>query len=301
MSTDRLLAAAEVTKLARQLAADEAELDFLRALPSASLQAFRDSVTDLLFAHDADRLGRVAAGSRLVPVPVAARAAEMSLGPMLCAAVAGAVDVDRGVAIASRLRTPFLAETAAQLDPRRAEGLLGRMPADLVVEVAGEMSRRGDHITMGRFVAVLPDATLAAAMPALTDADLLKTGFLLEDKSRMDALVDLVRDRMPGIIQAAHDEDMWSEALFLLALIDEEKQRFVAEVTAELGEEVLDSLLASVQRLDAWDLLVPITLSLEEDVLAVYAGRPVVAEAEAAIRAAAERAGVDADRLLALR
>ena len=63
---------------------------------------------------------------------------------------------------------------------RRAATLISAMPAKLVAEAAKELLQRDEHITMGRFVGVLPDESLRAAAPVMGDADLLRMKSTIE-------------------------------------------------------------------------------------------------------------------------
>ncbi|WP_194818552.1 hypothetical protein [Nocardia sp. XZ_19_385] len=275
--TTQLLVRAETTKLARLLdVSDPVQLEFLSGLSPAAIRAFRERATDLLFDRDAQRLQRVAAASKLVPTAISAKAAERAFGPVLCAAVAGSVEPAQAVSIAKALPAKFLAETAVQLDPRRTAAVIAEVPPRLVAQVAKELFARGDHVTMGRFVGVVPEASMRAALPEASDADLLRIGFLLEDKSSMDTLLGIVEDRIPGVIRAACEQDLWAEAIDLLDTVDQANRAKIGDIAAGLGDDVLDALIEAVRELDAWATLLPVTSAMSQDSLRVLAARPVV-------------------------
>ncbi|MFG1793822.1 hypothetical protein [Nocardia sp. NPDC049149] len=278
MST-QLMARAEATKLARLLElSDPAALDFLTGLSPDAIREFRERATDLLFDGDAARMKRIAAAAKLVPTVISAKAAERAFGPVLCAAVAGSVEPSRAVDIAKALPARFLAETAIQLDPRRTADIIAAVPAKLVVAVAKELGGRGDHVTMSRFVGVVPEESMRAAVPVLGDADLLRVGFLMEDKSAVDRLMGLVTDRLAGVILAAHEHDLWVEGLDLLDSVGPQNRAVLGDLAAGLGGEVLDSLVAAVRELDAWEALLPVTSAMNPDSLRAFAERPAVQE-----------------------
>ena len=271
---------AEITKLCRLLGVDPAELRFLETMPSAALRALRLSATDFLFDRDADMLSRVAAGSKLVPIPLSAKIAQAAFGPLLCAAVSGLLDPDRAVRTAQRLPIPFLADVAVEMDPRRAAAVIAQMPADIVTAVGVELVKRGEHVTMGRFVTFLPPATLRQALDAIPDADLLRTAFVLEDKSGLDQLMDIAHGRLAGIIAAAYEQDLWAEALDLLDHLDADHRRELGDVTATQPDRVLGAMIAAAHRLGAWDSLLPMTAAMSHDSLARFARVPAVHEPE---------------------
>jgi hypothetical protein len=210
---------AEILKLARVLDVPPESLDYLARVDADDLQAFREQVTDSLFDAHLTVLERMALAARLIPAPILAKIAEQVFGPLLCARIAGLVDVSRGVEVAKRLEPQFLAEVATQLDPRRASAIIARIPLDTVVAVAAELARREDWITLGRFVGHLPDETVRRSLDVVDDAGLLRIAFVLDDKRRIGHVMSLLPDgRLARLITAAGaDEELWAPALDMLA------------------------------------------------------------------------------------
>ncbi len=273
----KLLARAETTKLARLLdISDPGALEFLTELPPEAIRAFRERATDLLFDADGVKLKRVAAAAKLVPTPIAAKAAERAFGPGLCAAVAAQVEPARAVDIAKALPPQFLAEATIQLDPRRTAQIIPRVPTPMVVAVARELLSRGEHVTLGRFVGVVSEEMMRAAAEVMDDTDLLRTGYLLEDKSSMDNLLEIVVDRLPGVVRAAHEQTMWAEGIDLLDTVNPANRARIGDLSAQLGDEVLDSLVHAVHELDAWATLLPVTAAMSPQSLTLFAARPIV-------------------------
>ena len=278
--SESLERSAEIVKLARLLDVPTGELDFLDELPAAVLREFRSSATDLLFERDAAQLHRVAASSRLVPIPLAAKVAQLAFGPLLCAAVSGLLEPDRAVRTAVRMPTRFLADVAAAMDPRRAAAVIAAMPATVVTDVGVDLVARGDHVTTGRFVGFLPRTSLEPALGAFDDADLLRIAFVLEDKDRLDELLELAQDRLGRLLVAAHEHDLWSEALDLVGHLNEEHLRTLGEVAAAQPDEVLTPMIEAAQRVDAWAELLPVTALMSEAALARFAALPAVHRTE---------------------
>ena len=232
-------ARAEILKLARLLHCSPERLDYLEAVPPEEIRQLRDRVTDLLFdAHDAT-LSRLVAASRLLPVALVALMGERAFGPMLSARLAGRLDPERAVEAAARLSAPFLAEVAVELDPRRAKTALAGIPPDRVAEVTRELARRGEFVAMGRLVGYLPPETLAVAVTALTDGELLRAAFVMEEKERVEELAEaLGEQRLEAIIEAAEREDLWVEAIDLLGHLGPERQAALVEIARErLGDD----------------------------------------------------------------
>lgn len=275
--SERLDREAEMIKLARLLGVEAKEIEYLEQIPSLDLRAFRDQVTDRLFAGDAERLGRVAAASKLVPVPLTVKVAQAAFGPLLCAATAGQLDPRHAVKVASRCPTTFLADIAITLDPRRAPDVIAAVPTPLVVAVAKELIARDEHVTMGRFVSYLRPDTLRAAVPEIPDdGDLLKVAFVMEGKDKLDDLLDLARDRIPGLIRTAYDEDLWSEVLDLVGHLSAENLSELGDIAAAEDDGLLDALVRAAHALSAWDTVLPITAAMSPESLHRFAALPSI-------------------------
>jgi hypothetical protein len=263
--SERLEARAEVIKLARLLSVDDGELAFLEALPPSELRQFREQATNRLFDAGARMLGRVGAAARLVPSGVAATIAQRSFGPLLCARAAGTVDTDKAIDVAKRLPPEFLADVTVEIDPRRVADIIANVPESLVVPVARELGRREEHVTMGRFIAYVPDHAIAAAIGALDDEAMLRTAFVLEDKDRIDHAIGLLPpERLPGILRRASELGIWPEALDLLDHLSEERRGPIADVVADLDEAVVAELVVAVHAAGLWDGLLPVVRTMSE-------------------------------------
>lgn len=186
---------AEILKLARLLARDPERLAYLGKVPLEDLRALRERVTEVLFtAHEA-ALRRLAAASRLLPVGLVASLGQNTFGAMLSARITGLLEPDRAVEVAARLPTRFLADAAIELDPRRASAVVAGIPPARISEITAELARRGEYVTMGRFVGHLDDAALAAALRILDDQDLVQTLVVMEERPDVDRLVRLTNRR----------------------------------------------------------------------------------------------------------
>jgi hypothetical protein len=240
---------AEILKLARVLDVEPERLEYLARVDADDLKAFREQVTDTLFDANIAVLQRMALAARLLPGGVLAKIAEKVFGPLLCARIAGLVDVARGVDVAKRLHPRFLAEVAAELDPRRASAIITRIPLDTVLAVAAELARKEDWITLGRFVGHLPDPTVRRALEQIDDAGLLRIAFVLDDKSRIDHVVGLLpADRLGGLLTAAgRDEDLWTPALDLLTHLSEPRRATLKPLLGGLPSGLRERAQATIR------------------------------------------------------
>ncbi|CRK56234.1 hypothetical protein [Alloactinosynnema sp. L-07] len=218
-----MTAATEIAKLARLLGDQPERFAYLADLPVSDLRVLREKATDVLFDANRAVFERIAAASKLVPTGVTAAVAQKAFGPLLCARVAGVLEPERAIDIAGRLPVDFLADVAAELDPRRAAGVLAALPAGPVVAVGTELARRGDYVTMGRFIGELPASALKATVEALDTEAILRTAAFSE-----------VEDRFAEIF----------------AMIPDAKVAEVARVFAEASDELGEAVLPVLRNLD---------------------------------------------------
>ena len=297
--SETLERAAEITKLARLLDVPPKELGYLESLPADALRSFRLQATDRLFARDAGRLHRVAGATKLLPVPLTVKIAQVAFGPVLCAATAGLLDPPHAVKVAAKCPTAFLADITVHLDPRRAPEVIAAVPSRLVVAVATELLARDEHVTMGRFVSYLSRETLRASIQEIReDADLLRVAFVMEGKEKLNDLIDIARDRIPGLVRSAYEQNLWAEALDLIGHLNLENLGQIAEVTTAHDDEVLTAIVRAAHDLDAWDDLLPVTTAMSPASLDRFATLPAVRE-DAVLRRIVETA-LDGPQWLAL-
>lgn len=273
--TEVLQHRAERLKLARLLSVEVDHLPALEEVPAGDLAELRRLATDRLFDESARALGRVGAASRLVPAPVVATIALKAFGPLLCARAAGAIDPGKAVDVARRLPADFLADVTVELDPRRVATIIAGVPESLVIPVATELARRGEHVTMGRFLAFVADDALRAAMGALDDETMLRTAFVLEHKDRLDHAVGLLPpERVPSILRCAAEHGLWAEALDLLGQLSDDRLGPIADDLSAAGEDVVGGLVEAACAADLWPVLLPVVRLASQEACARFASSP---------------------------
>jgi Mg/Co/Ni transporter MgtE len=208
---------AELAKLARLLGLDGPDsLACAHDVPAEQLRAYRAAVTDLLFEDERALLQRTAAAAKLLPAARLAKIGERALGPLICARLTGLLDPARAAEISAHLSIDFLAQLAAELDPRRVVAVLTNTPPTRVLAIALAMAARKEHVAMGRFVAYLDRATLAACVEELTDEDMLRVAFVLDDKQRLGEVVELIgQERTQRMLDGAGASGLGEQALDL--------------------------------------------------------------------------------------
>ena len=258
---------AEILKLARLLGARAETLAFLEKLDTGALRQLRERTTAALYDADHHHFHRVASASKLLPASVTALIAEKALGPFLCARIAGLLPASRAVDIARRLHSGFLADVCLDIDPRHVRDLIAGVPADRVVDVAMELARRREYITMARFVDCLPEPAMRAILGALRDnAALLRIGFFVEDPAALSDVIRMLPEaRLHNMIVAAieGDAELWPEALALINSIAEPQRRHMAAIASRLDDARLQRLVQRTQEQALWPSLLPLVTEME--------------------------------------
>jgi hypothetical protein len=212
----RIATRSEIARLAVLLAVEPSDLEFLLDVDPGSIRQLSDQLVDVLHDSAADGFRRIAAAARLIPAPLAASVAERALGPASCALIAGSVDRSKALDIARRLRPEFLAEVAVHLDPRRIGGMLSELPVDRIVAAAVELVVNGHHLTVARLAACIDGSTIRAVVMAISDDDLLRIAFVIDDTTLIDDITaELADDRLLTVARTIRDAELWLEGLAL--------------------------------------------------------------------------------------
>jgi hypothetical protein len=283
----------EILKLARLLRLDPSELEYLEQVPAEDLRALREQVTEVLFSASSQALGRLAAASKLLPIKVVAVIGERAFGAVLAARIAGMLDPERAVEMANTMPIEFLADVAIELDPRRASAVISLIPPQRIAEITKVLLRRGEYVTMGRFVGHLGDAALRAALGVMSDAELLRVGFVLESKDGLGELIGMLpQQRLDKVVDVAAQEGLWVEVLDLLSHLSEERRAELAGHAGELDDRALHQLVHDASQSGLLVELLPLVAVLPDASQRRLAGE--VARLEPAQREQIERFARDA-------
>ncbi len=242
-----LAARAEVIKLARTLDVDPKEIDFLRTAPPENIRAFRRATTTALDAPFRTFTSRLAKAGTLLPSAVAAKIATAFFGPMLSGSIVSELPPGKAAALIGHVPLDFLADTAQYLDPDAAAPLVRALDSRTMVPIMQELLRRGDHVTVARFVNAVTDRQLREVIPLVTSGDdLLLTALNVESGQRLDAILTaLPDDRIRDLLRAAQQRDLFGEATPLLAALTPATLARLTDLAAELGPDVSDGLAAA--------------------------------------------------------
>jgi hypothetical protein len=253
---------AEQIKLARLLNTETENLAFLNTLSSDDLHDLRMACATHLLHRQRAQFKRVATASKLLPTVLLALIAERTLGPLLCARIAGEIDTRRAIDIALHLSPEFMAAAAIHMDTERARELTAALPITSVITIAQAMVKEKEFITLGDLVGTLPLYIIEAVVRNLQDGEsLLRIAFFIENPERLNEIMAVLpTELLQKTIQAAADErtDLWPHALALMSVVAPAWQVRLANMACEGGADTLTGMINGVTRHNLWNTALPL-------------------------------------------
>jgi hypothetical protein len=263
------------------LGVDAEALGFLDRVAAEQLRALRVAIYEVLYREDRVLFGRMAAVARRLPVALTLQIAER-LGPLLTARVASEMPSGRGVEIAERMSTTFAADVCVDLDPRRTRDLIAHLSTGWMVEVALELARRGDFVTMSRFVDFVSDEAVQGVVEAMEDeAALLRVAYYMGEKNRMDHFFRMLPPkRLEALILRVEDDpdELLPALLSLLIHVSYGLKRELGNIAAAQDESVLTGYVRATQRLDLWPDILPVVAAMSELFRGKVVNLPILSE-----------------------
>ena len=252
-----LLVRVELTKLAHELGVDVADVEVLDELSREELVELRGLVSHALFAPHEHRFGRFAAMARLVPAGLAAKSAEVALGPVMTARVAAVTEPELAVRMASHVSPAFMARMSPHLDPSKIEGILSGLPESTVVDVGRRLVEAREHIALGRFISFVPVTTSVQVVADAAPLELLQIALFTEDPASLDAVIaELPDERIVGVLVAAEDGGVMDDAVTMQAPLSTATRTRILALAAGTDEKVRETLIRSVSHHRTWGQVV---------------------------------------------
>lgn len=229
----------EITRLASLLRISEDALSFLDGQDHAVLRELRETLTDRLFDANREILVGLARTTKIVPGAVAAKIATMAFPPQLAARVAGVMETDAAVSLASRVPVDFLADLAPSIDPRRIAPILEKLPSKILVDAGEILGQRGEYIAMADFVGVLSDEQIERTLRVLSDEALVRTGQVIEDPARVATILQMLpHRRLQGVVETSARLGEWDAVRRARPHLCEASRTALLAVADDLGVEV---------------------------------------------------------------
>jgi hypothetical protein len=225
----------ELLRLARVLGTTADELGALEDAPLEDLRALRDAVADRLLERSREQFSRAVAFADVIPGPVAAKLAQHVMGPVLGGRAAALLTPAKAADLAGRLPADFLADVACHVDIRKVQPLLSGIDRATMAAAGAHLREREEWVVLGAFVGYVEDDVVADLLDGFDGEALLRSGVVIEDARRIDAVLGMLSDaRLDGLLDAAFEHDLWAE---------------IASLNVHLGDRQLRRITDAVQRL----------------------------------------------------
>ena len=268
-----LLQHVELVKLAHDLGVDLEDVEFLGSLTEGDLSRLRGAVNHALFAPHETRFARMAGMGRHVPLALAAKGAQLALGPLIAARVAAVTDPELAVRLVGHLDVGFLARMTPYIDPAKVAGIVARLPRDVVVATGEKVLEARDYIPLGRFVAHVDVDTAVEVARTAPPEDLLQIAIYTDDRDALGRMINRIDEEVLGeVLTYAAEAGAIDDASTLLALIPVDARLRVVRVATGLEDDVRQALRDSVARNGLEEALDPVRARLTEDELRLLDG-----------------------------
>jgi len=265
-----LASRAEVMKLEQQLGCGSegmAALPQLAEVPADVLRHVRLAISERCARHEREPLQRLARWARWLPFRLTAILVRLRLSPLLTARLAGLLPANLTARLAEFLPPALLAEVAIRLDARAARELIRLLPLPRIMGIADVLLARRDHLTLGRFVTLVPDEVVQAVAAQVPDEiDLLQIVFGVDVPAQVDHLVRLLPpERIERALLLLADETHkphWPALLALVSHVGSHLQAELGEQAAALGDNVLNAIVQTAHEQVLWEDLLPVVANL---------------------------------------
>lgn len=227
----------ELLRLARVLGVSADELGALDGADVADLRALRHHVADRLLERNREQFSRAVQFGDVVPGALAAKLAQHVMGPVLGGRAAALMAPAKAGDLAGRLPADFLADVACHVDVRHVGPLLVDIDRATLAAAGEHLRRRGEWVVLGAFVGHLDDDVVGGLLGGFDGEALLRSGVVIEDPSRIDAVLGMLDDaRLDGLLQAADEHALWGD---------------IVALNVHLGDEQLGRVTAAIERMSS--------------------------------------------------
>lgn len=281
----------ELAKLKHELQhrLEDPALDFLADFTADEIAVLRHRVIATRHARHEHRFTRIAGLTRMVPMAVSARAAESSLGPLVAARTASAMETADAVRLAQRVSPSFLAEITGYLEPNRSIDVVSMLPEPLLIEVGRELVARDDHLAVGRFVGVLGVRASIAVVQDAPGETILQIALYADDTAALDQIIAALPDEtLLRVLSAASEEERARDAVHLLTVVGLESRTRLFDLLPRLDRLQQRRLVQTVIRFQAWHAVLPVLSRISPRALHHLIALPEIADPEVLGRALRE-------------
>jgi hypothetical protein len=226
----------EVTRIARLLGVDEAELAFLSRQPAAALRELHDALREEVLGDILPRIRRFSSLTRAVAPMVTARLAEEFDDATISAVILAEVEPRRAARVAQYLSPGFLARIAANGDPVVVARVVPHVRARTLGSILTVLLDADDLATISQIVALVPAADIARLVLTVEwPAMVLDVAARLDDGAVLTSIVAAIPDaETPNLIARVAGGAKVADFDRLLDQLDDEQRSRVELARATL-------------------------------------------------------------------
>lgn len=233
----------ELLRLARVLGTTVDELGALEDAPVEDLRALRNTVADRLLERSREQFSRAVAFADVIPGPVAAKLSQHVMGPVLGGRAAALLTPAKAADLAKRLPADFLAEVACHVDIRKVQPLLCGIDRQTMAAAGAHLREREEWVVLGAFVGYVEDDVVADLLDGFDGEALLRSGVVIEDARRIDAVLAMLsEERLDGLLAAADEHDLWSEIVSLNVHLSDLQLRRITDAVQRMSGARIEAL-----------------------------------------------------------
>lgn len=245
---------AEIERLKSSLDLSAETLCELEKLGAGAIHQLRHSITEQVFGYKREGFESLAGLVRFLPAGYLAKLAVSAFGARLCGRLVSCMNPISAAAIAKRLPPEFLADASAHADPRRVREVIRLLPAAVVRDSTLVLVKRQAYGVMARFADALSPSAIRAIVKAVDDDEtLLKIAFLMEDKSQISKMIQMIdNDRIARIVRTGTDKALWPAALAIIDGVEGELRSRLANIMGQQDSATLDGLVLVAHEQGLW-------------------------------------------------
>jgi hypothetical protein len=139
----------------------------------------------------------------------------------------------------------------------------------MLVDVARELVRRGEHMTISRFVDFVTDEQTRAVVDAIDDeAAILRVAFYMGSKNRTDHLfATLPRERIERLILRVEEqrEELLPAFMSVLIHVSYALRRQLGDIVAAQDESVLEGYVQEAHEQELWADVLPVVAGMSAE------------------------------------
>ncbi|MEV4420894.1 hypothetical protein AB0L40_13075 [Patulibacter sp. NPDC049589] len=235
----------ELLRLARVLGVEPDELTALDGAAVEDLRALRHAVADRLLERSREQFSRAVALGDLLPGSVAAKLSQHVMGPVLGGRAAALLTPEKAGELARRLPADFLADVACHVDIRKVQPLLAGIDRATMAAAGAHLREREEWVVLGAFVGYVDDDVVADLLDGFDGEALLRSGVVIEDASRIDAVLGMLSDeRLDGLLDAADEHALWPDIVSLNVHLGDAQLRRVTDAVQRMSGPRIEALAA---------------------------------------------------------